>query len=506
MTTELNTPTTWDRAVEIANVPAVHEAIATLCEDATEDNAVCAIQAILDAALTQRPAAQTEREAFEAAMKDSWQMVDPLRPPTAGSYYAGEHAGICAALKTMRANFERHWNARASLPAPQQATSHVETDWISNVIRDVSELPDRSSPDDEPDMMLVTAAELRSILETHAPQQATPDQFADASKMVSPVALRSVRLTRDTAGMCVVRVNGRVAIRDNGDIIDHIATLEWFADTQQATPTTSGNILTDAFNEVQALKQQATPEPVPAEQAKWCEYVAGMVDCWVSAEWSNYHHKDEDRRVKAIAGIIERRLWALQKQAAATPEPVGEPHHYWLEAWSASERDRLVAIWTDGIDLAAPDDKPVYTPQWKVVMALMQDELKRLRARSAPVEAEPVGEPTAWRWFNSNGDQVTNWLDFKSAQNANVEAQVAEVGGRIEYAYTRPATGVPEGFALVPVEPTAEMMEAMPSLPAIGAPGDMELKADGWSLKAIQNRHRWLAALAAAQANGGWHG
>ena len=34
----------------------------------------------------------------------------------------GEHAGICAALKTVRANFERHWQARASLPAPQQAT------------------------------------------------------------------------------------------------------------------------------------------------------------------------------------------------------------------------------------------------------------------------------------------------------------------------------------------------------------------------------------------------
>lgn len=44
-----------------------------------------------------------------------------------------------------------------------------------------------------------------------------------------PVALESVHLTRDTKGMCVVRVNGRVAIRDNGDIIDHMATLEWFA-------------------------------------------------------------------------------------------------------------------------------------------------------------------------------------------------------------------------------------------------------------------------------------
>jgi len=50
-----------------------------------------------------------------------------------------------------------------------------------------------------------------------------------------PVALESVHLTRDTRGMCVVRVNGRVAIRDNGDIIDHMATLEWFA-TPPAAP------------------------------------------------------------------------------------------------------------------------------------------------------------------------------------------------------------------------------------------------------------------------------
>ena len=44
-----------------------------------------------------------------------------------------------------------------------------------------------------------------------------------------PVALESVHLTRDINGMCTVRVNGRIAIHDNGDIIDHMATLEWFA-------------------------------------------------------------------------------------------------------------------------------------------------------------------------------------------------------------------------------------------------------------------------------------
>ena len=50
-----------------------------------------------------------------------------------------------------------------------------------------------------------------------------------AAPALEPVALESIHLTRDTSGMCIVRVNGRIAIRDNGDIIDHMATLEWFA-------------------------------------------------------------------------------------------------------------------------------------------------------------------------------------------------------------------------------------------------------------------------------------
>ena len=44
-----------------------------------------------------------------------------------------------------------------------------------------------------------------------------------------PVALREVALTRDTNGVCIVTVNGREAIRDNGDVISHFATLDWFA-------------------------------------------------------------------------------------------------------------------------------------------------------------------------------------------------------------------------------------------------------------------------------------
>jgi hypothetical protein len=68
-----------------------------------------------------------EREAFERAMKQSWQMVDPLRPPNAGSYWRGEHEGICAALKTVRDNFERALSAPV---APQPAASGVDALWV----------------------------------------------------------------------------------------------------------------------------------------------------------------------------------------------------------------------------------------------------------------------------------------------------------------------------------------------------------------------------------------
>ncbi len=64
----------------------------------------------------------------------------------------------------------------------------------------------------------------------------------------------------------------------------------------------------------------------------------------------------------------------------------------------------------------------------------------------------------------------------------------------------RIAHRIPEGWQLVPIEPTQEMCEAAPSLPAIDAIGDLPLKKAGWSMSAIVNRKRYLAMLAAASA------
>ena len=48
-------------------------------------------------------------------------------------------------------------------------------EWIDNVLRDVAELPDRNSPEDWPEAMLVTGDELRQIIVTHAPAEPVND-------------------------------------------------------------------------------------------------------------------------------------------------------------------------------------------------------------------------------------------------------------------------------------------------------------------------------------------
>lgn len=59
---------------------------------------------------------------------------------------------------------------------------------------------------------------------------------------------------------------------------------------------------------------------------------------------------------------------------------------------------------------------------------------------------------------------------------------------------------IPEGWQLLPKEPTREMCEAASSLPAVDAIDDLPLKKSGWSMSAIVNRKRYLAMLAAASA------
>jgi hypothetical protein len=77
-------------------------------------------EAFVEAALAARGAqAGDERAAFEKAMLQAWKMSDPLHPPgQPGSYARGEYNGICAALQTVRENFDRALAARGAQAEP----------------------------------------------------------------------------------------------------------------------------------------------------------------------------------------------------------------------------------------------------------------------------------------------------------------------------------------------------------------------------------------------------
>jgi len=63
----------------------------------------------------------------------------------------------------------RYWIDQADLIAASDYIRTMSTpaapgEWMKAVVRDVAELPDRTSPDDAPEMMLVTEAELLAII------------------------------------------------------------------------------------------------------------------------------------------------------------------------------------------------------------------------------------------------------------------------------------------------------------------------------------------------------
>lgn len=74
------------------------------------------------------------------------------------------------------------------------------------------------------------------------------------------------------------------------------------------------------------------PAQVPDTSAKtWCEYVAGMVGCYLGEP------VDSDK-CKAIAGIIERRLWALP-----VAQPSQAPEHHEDNATVIKRFGQLIA-------------------------------------------------------------------------------------------------------------------------------------------------------------------
>lgn len=90
-------------------------------------------------------------------------------------------------------------------------------DLADLIVRDVAELPDRTSPDDQPDMLLVTADELRGIIRerqwAHSGSSATPSRLAD--KLMEFARVDEVRSIR---GLQAALIDAAIALDDHATL------------------------------------------------------------------------------------------------------------------------------------------------------------------------------------------------------------------------------------------------------------------------------------------------
>jgi hypothetical protein len=69
---------------------------------------------------------------------------------------------------------------RSGFFPPEDCDCFTDTATIDRIVQRVSELPDRTSPDDWPEAMMVTATELRQILADEWPESSPPERSEGA--------------------------------------------------------------------------------------------------------------------------------------------------------------------------------------------------------------------------------------------------------------------------------------------------------------------------------------
>ena len=74
---------------------------------------------------------------------------------------------------------------------------------------------------------------------------------------------------------------------------------------------------------MQAKRALAGQQPTSPDKQRWCQYVAGMIAGWLDMLPDQGLPINGDARTQAIAGIIERRLWAMPNDAH--PAPTQQP-------------------------------------------------------------------------------------------------------------------------------------------------------------------------------------
>lgn len=178
------------------------------------------------------------------------------------------------------------------------------------------------------------------------------------------------------------------------------------------------------------------------------------------------------RRVKyEAASLADAQVIALE---ALAQRPAAQTEREAFEAWFDDYHDKACAEF-GGIDCTDP--KGIAEDAWQARASLPAPQ------QAAP---EPVGEPFEWLFQH----EETGLVQVVDSQQVEWGFEINNPRWqKIRPVYTRPAPGVPDGFALVPVEPTEEMTTAV--------------EHAMWDKPSVKGADVWSAVLAAAQVGKG---
>lgn len=172
------------------------------------------------------------------------------------------------------------------------------------------------------------------------------------------------------------------------------------AEPVQAVTPTSGNILMDAFNEVQALKQQATTEPVQAERDQLrsaqadavMPLIGPLLDAWENADREVMSQEPElSRQLKAINN-------AMEGAQPATTEP-DEDDDKWRDVALRFDKHRMQALWHLQAMLKDPEKHA------DIVRQFLKDPTHPAAAVTER-KGEPVGEVIWDKRFGCTAGQL----------------------------------------------------------------------------------------------------
>lgn len=222
----------------------------------------------------------------------------------------------------------------------------------------------------------------------------------------------------------------------------------------------------------------------------------------MAAEWAVRDDLVPDMESPQYAKERCDRLAALTQRPAAQATPS-------RDAREAEQRTRMQARLSSGkatadFDLPAPNDdiqqatpeptsKHRPSPEWYAAMIkeTMDDDF--VIGPSFGATPEPVREPEhhrqAWAALTEACQRVANTDSSSAADLTRAIDRFSDV----LMGDTRPAPGVPEGFALVPVEPTWEMRIA-------ASTAYREARDGHYTARMEQAANCWRLMLAAAQA------